>query len=159
MRKIHQPSPEIPPVALPRQTTCVAAHRSELWTLLCPKVMQLTEKHTTEEEWGGSLQWSKSQDRHAYVFFLFYIWLYLFILCAIAPQQQPITTRRSNALTVWWPQMWWYSAVHKNSQISMSNPNQSCDQLHRLTFGSNTVVKNTLTACHQNKLIAEIKCN
>lgn len=35
------------PIALPRQTTCVATCCSELWTLLCPKVMQLTKKLTT----------------------------------------------------------------------------------------------------------------
>lgn len=39
MRKMYQPSPEIPPLALPRGATCVAACRSELH----PVVMQSSE--------------------------------------------------------------------------------------------------------------------
>lgn len=42
---------KFPPIALPRQTTRVATCRSELWSLLCPEVMQLT-KQTTGEGWG-----------------------------------------------------------------------------------------------------------
>lgn len=108
MRKIHQPSPEIPSIALPHQTTCVATCRSELWTLLCPKVMQLTKnklntlkkKRTTGESevnlWIYAV-WVNAMDRHTDVFKNADLTLHLVILTlSTITTQQPKSTNKIN---------------------------------------------------------------